>query len=192
MILQYKLADSWNKMYKTSFLRKTNVAFFLDKRYNGTDLSFNHLIALHCPVYTVVHEALLYYRLTPNSRVRRKNKDLQTGFQMIITRILEEAAVLGYSQQVKEQIYLIYLDMIRRALADKYKESENYQDFVQKYALFKKKHIAYCKDNFSGVSADKSSKGTKLFCMLMTMPGTLPVYLYLGLRQRHIKKTVAK
>lgn len=91
------LPDSWNKLYRTDFIRKTQVQFFLDNRYNGTDLVFNYLLLLHCPKYCVCHEALLLHRYVANSRVHKNNKPLQQGFEIIESKICDESKRLGYN-----------------------------------------------------------------------------------------------
>lgn len=191
MVNQYKLADSWNKMYRTQFLKDAGVAFFLDKKYNGTDLFFNHALALHCPSYAVLNEVRLYYRLTPNSRVRRKDKDLQTGFEMIVERLLEESRSLKHTDAVTEQIYLVYLDMIRRALADRFRNADNYKDFGNQYKIFRQKNRSFTTAHFNGASTRRCTKGMKLFILLLSFPGAYPMYAYMQKRQGYIQKTVS-
>lgn len=187
MIVEFKLADSWNKMYRTEFLRSTGIRFFLEKKYNGTDLSFNHLLALHCPRYCVVHEVLLNYRLTPNSRVRRKDKDLQGGFMLITKALLEEVKKLGYNEGVRTQIYLTYLDMIRRAIADRHRNVETSADFKRKYSEFRRKHFEFCAENFSPAGYKEFTLGMRLFIALISCKWYLPMHMYLGSRDHKIK-----
>lgn len=188
LILAYHLADSWNKMYRVAFLRSTNVKFCLEKQYNGTDLLFNHLLTFHQPAYAVLHEPLFFYRLTPNSRVRRKDKDLQTGFQIIIERLLEEIQTLSYSEKVTQQIYWAHLGMARRALADRHKHADSYKEFKSKYKIFKPQFFAFHKKHFDGFSPFSCSKGIIIFYLLLRLPGSFLMYTYLTLRQRRIKK----
>lgn len=187
MIVEFKLADSWNKMYRTEFLRSTGIRFFLEKKYNGTDLSFNHLLALHCPKYCVVHEVLLNYRLTPNSRVRRKDKDLQGGFMLITKALLEEVKKLEYNEGAKKQIFLTYLDMIRRAIADRHRNAETSADFKRKYSDFRRKHLEFCAENFSAAGYKECTLGMRLFIALISCKWYLPMHMYLGSRDKKIK-----
>lgn len=183
-----KLADSWNKMYSVAFLRGTGVKFALDKKYNGTDLMFNHRVYVHCPKYCVVHKTLLHYRLTPNSRVRRKDKDLQAGFMMIFDTLLTDMEMLGYDECAKEQVYLIYLDKARAALADRFANSDTYRIFSKHYNANRKLHFDFVQKNFSGVKINNPTRGMKLFLMLLKMPFAWPMHIYMSLRKKHIEK----
>lgn len=113
LVKELWLADSWNKMYKTEFVRKTGVRFWLDNKYNGTDLSFNHLLLLHCPRYCIINEPLLLHRIVQGSRVHRRNKPLQEGFQIIVEKVLKEARKLEYDEEFFENYGAVY----RRVLA---------------------------------------------------------------------------
>ncbi len=192
MVEWFKLADSWNKMYKTEFLRGSQEVFSLDKRYNGTDLLFNHLLALHCPRYAVCHKVLLYYRLTPNSRVRRKNKDLQTGFSIIMEKLLSASASIGLGDEVKDQLCHIYDDMMRRALSDLYVNSDGKRDFKDKYTAFLEKFISFKKICFSNCSSRGYEKGLRLFLFILGLRSATLMTFYLKRRQRKIAKSLRK
>ena len=119
------LADSWNKMYRTEFVRNSGVEYFLSNRYNGTDLSFNHLLILHLPKVVVLNEPLLLHRIVMGSRVHRKNKPLQEGFEIIVERVLKEAEQLGYKDMFKETYSEVYIRLLRMAFLTIIHESEN-------------------------------------------------------------------
>ncbi|MDO4948669.1 MAG: glycosyltransferase family 2 protein, partial [Bacteroidales bacterium] len=55
------LSDSWNKMYRTQFVRDSKVKYELKNIYNGNELKFNHNLVLHCPTYCVCRESLLFH-----------------------------------------------------------------------------------------------------------------------------------
>lgn len=115
------LADSWNKMYRTKFVHESHVRFFMDNRFNGTDLSFNHLLALHCPCVCICNEPLLLHRIVLGSRVHKKNKPLQEGFEIIADRVFKEAEKLGYSKRFFNNYGVLYyrlLGMVFSAILD--------------------------------------------------------------------------
>ncbi len=119
------LADSWNKLYRTDFVKKTGVRYWLNNKYNGTDLSFNHLLCLHCPKYAVVNKPLLLHRIVMGSRVHRKNKPLQEGFQIIAERQFAEANKLGYEKAFYERYKYTYYIFMKMAFDAIITESEN-------------------------------------------------------------------
>lgn len=190
MVQDFNLADSWNKMYCTDFVRKTGVRFFVEKQYNGTDLAFNHLLALHEPRYAVVHEALLNYRLTPNSRVRRKDKDLQGGCMQILPALTAEARRLGYDERAQRQLHMIYLDMLRRAAADRYRCAAGFGGFRRAYAAFHRRHREFQRVCFPQADTAGYSRGMRLFAALAERKYSLPMYLYLAAREREVAKAM--
>ncbi len=186
--IRYILSDSWNKMYSLEFLRNSKVRFSLQKQYNGTDLVFNHLLALHQPRYTVVKEPLYQYQILQTSRVRRKDKDLLSGFLFIAEKMLDEWKLLGLDPKIKNQIYKIILDYVRSALVDRYKNAENYRDFALKFRRFKKLLFPFLKEHFSGADRSILTVGIRFFLTLLKMPVAFPVYVYLKIRQTKVDK----
>ena len=134
---QLWLADSWNKLYRTDFVRKTEVRYWLNNQYNGTDLSFNHLLCLHCPQMAVLNEPLLLHRIVMGSRVHRKNKPLQEGFQIIAERQLREAEKLGYKEAFYERYkysYYVFLKMTFHAIIS---ECENRKELKTRWRAYR-------------------------------------------------------
>ena len=147
------LADSWNKMYRTDFVRKTGVKYCLDNKYNGTDLLFNHLIVLHCPKVAVVNQNLLLHRIVLGSRVHRKNKPLQEGFELITEKVFQEAKELDYPAEFfKKYIYCycLFMKMVFNSIIE---ESESVNELRRRFE-------GYCKkrDSFSRKYPTLSSK----------------------------------
>lgn len=131
------LSDSWNKLYRTDFIRKTQVQFFLDNKYNGTDLVFNYLLLLHCPKYCVCNETLLLHRYVAGSRVHRKNKPLQQGFEIIENKICDESRKLGYNNysfmKSFSQIHFKWNCMILNTIIS---ECESRKELKERYMQF--------------------------------------------------------
>lgn len=141
------LSDSWNKLYRKDFLRKAGVKFELPKRFNGNDLAFNFKLVLHCPSYSIINVPLLYHRLTPNSMVRRKNKPLQEGFEVIMEQLYQEAKKCGYDEGIYGQFNILYTTMLEMVLTDISRDSSSFTELNQKlahmferYELFKQKY----------------------------------------------------
>lgn len=120
------LSDSWNKLYRTSFVRRTGVRFELPKKFNGNDFAFNYKLVLHCPSFCFVNKPLLYHRLTPNSIVRRKNKPLQEGFEIVLSQIIEESRQCNYSVGIYDRFSYIYSNMLQMVALDIAKDSSNF------------------------------------------------------------------
>ena len=142
---QLWLADSWNKLYRTEFVRNSGVQYWLDNKYNGTDLSFNHLLCLHCPQIVVVNEPLLLHRIVAGSRVHRKNKPLQEGFEAIVDRTFTEADKLGYGDDFKDtygRVYARYLFMVFNTIIE---ESESLKETKEGVMAFYRRRDAYGK-----------------------------------------------
>ncbi len=137
------LSDSWNKLYRTAFVRNSNVKYWLNNKYNGTDLSFNHLLCLHCPKIAVVNEPLLLHRIVMGSRVHRKNKPLQEGFELITEREFTEAKRLGYPDSFYERYkysYYIFLKMVVNAIIC---ESENTGEVRERWKKYRDSAVGF-------------------------------------------------
>ena len=114
----YQMSDSWNKMYNTEFVKNADVHFCLPRNYNGTDLLFNYSLLLHKPTLTAINEPLYHYRLTQNSRVRRKNKHLEIGFKYIFEQLMVENRKCQNGYKISNQIHVAYFYMMKYASQD--------------------------------------------------------------------------
>lgn len=137
------LSDSWNKLYRTSFVRNSGVKFELNRRFNGNDFAFNYKLALHCPQYSVINEPLLYHRLTPNSMVRRKNKPLQEGFETVLSQIIAEGKICDYKNTLLKQFYFIYSNMLLLTAIDILKNYEDKDDLSARLSSLYKRDKSY-------------------------------------------------
>ena len=166
------LADSWNKMYKTEFIRNAGVKYWLNNRYNGTDLSYNHLAVLHCPKIVVVNEPLLLHRIVAGSRVHRKNKPLQEGFMIIVDKVFNEAESLGYGKEFFESYrycYFTLMEMVFYAIID---ESESIKELANRFKAYRalrneygKQHPVLAPENLN-VKQSNGFKNWVYKCML--------------------------
>ena len=168
---QLWLADSWNKMYRTDFVKNSGVKYWLNNRYNGTDLSFNHLLLLHCPKIAVINEPLLLHRIVVGSRVHRKNKPLQEGFQIIAERQIQESETLGYGEefyQSYKKSYYVLLKMVFKAIVS---ESESVKELRTRWLNYRTGLFQFAQ-KYSFLSpeslSDRSCKGFEiLLCKAM-------------------------
>lgn len=118
------LSDSWNKMYRTSFLKEIGIQFNLPKGLNGSDLVFNHKVALYEPQYSFVSAIGYCHVLYKKSAVRRKKKELQQGFQFIISDIINEAYRANCIDMLKGKIVNLHYYLLRYALQDRLNETD--------------------------------------------------------------------
>ena len=127
------LTDSWNKMYKVEFVKKSGVKFCLDKKYRGNDLQFNYRLALHCPIYFISNEVLLYHRNHPGSLITNKEKPIQEGFEIITKSLFEETKSLNL--EADSELSKIYWSLIYILLRDIYNKGGH---FIEQHKKFKK------------------------------------------------------
>jgi len=128
------LSDSWNKMYRTYFLREKGITFSLKKGYNGTDLLFNHKVVLHQPSYSFVSKVGYVHIIYTQSSVRRKNKDLQGGFNFIITELYKEMLRIGNVDLMQNKLSSLYFYLLRYSIQDAFDECSTWQE---KYSTLK-------------------------------------------------------
>lgn len=139
------LSDSWNKMYRTQFVRDSGVKFQLPNICNGNDLKFNLNLILHCPVYCVCRESLLFHRMRQGSRVQKKDKPFQEGFELITENLIAESKKLGLS--LREQLSNIYYGLVGNVVMDiiyhggnTREKHQRYSTLIQRSRQFLKKH----------------------------------------------------
>lgn len=181
----YQMSDSWNKMYRTEFVKKSKVRFELGRQYNGTDLMFNHMLLLHQPVIVTINEPLYNYRLTPNSRVRRKDKHLEKGFKEIFENLLMESIHTINTNAIRNQIYSVYMEMLKYATLDAYEEHRyeskecilnGFREIIQSMPHFSlKQRIGALKCVPSNI---------KIFTILLLSNNALGMYAFYKLRDR--------
>lgn len=183
---EYQMSDSWNKIYRKQFILNTNVHFVLPRQYNGTDLLFNYLLMLHCPKISIVNEPLYYYRITPVSRVRRKDKHLEEGFNFILKELLKENRKCNGSIKIKHQILAAYVSMLKYASLDLMEEKGNvessYRDVVEK-------RIAMSRNEILGVLRILPFE-MKVFFVFLIIKSSKGIKVYYDLRNKMRKRSV--
>ncbi|WP_404330366.1 glycosyltransferase family 2 protein [Mesobacillus maritimus] len=182
----YYMSDSWNKIYRLDFIRNSGVRFSLKKSFNGTDLLFNHLLLLHLPKVSVVNEALYNYQVLENSRVRRKDKQLQKGFMIIFNNIIEEVRKLGYSDSIFLEISKLYVTMLDYAASDLFNSTSKYNVLKTKFEEFCILNKEFLHENNKLVIDPEQMRTLSLrtFCVLLIKRNKSSLFLYLNLRQK--------
>ncbi|WP_336866207.1 glycosyltransferase family 2 protein [Peribacillus frigoritolerans] len=186
---RYHMSDSWNKIYRTDFVKNTEVEFSLSKEYNGTDLLFNHLLLLHLPKISIINEPLYNYQILENSRVRRKNKQLQKGFMIIISRIIKEVETLKYSKLINNQLSCLYVNFLRAAAQDVFNSGINSKELKHKFNEFQMENRKFLIDNprLSLTTKHMDTFSLKLFCHFLNAESSMKLINYFILRQRTLK-----
>lgn len=184
------LSDSWNKMYNVEFLKRTKVKFELPPKMNGSDLAFNHKIALHCPTYTTCSEVLYNHLIIENSAVRRKGKKLLNSYNLIMVQLLEEAKKIKIISDLKDQLLTIYIRFLRDGLVDAMQESTNASEMKN---VIHSACIVYS-DTLSNYPVLKNatylgrSKSLDLFNSILGHEGLMLAYLYMHQKVRKLLK----
>lgn len=181
----YQMSDSWNKMYRKSFVKEADVHFILPRQYNGTDLLFNYSLLLHRPKISIINEPLYFYRLTENSRVRRKNKHLEIGFRYIADRLLEENRRCTGSEKIENQIYAAYLSMLKYASQDLAQEIDGLKSkdkILQQYKDFLKA-VPYIERTRRSDIFHASRPELRVFVSLLFMRSARGIFCYYKLRE---------
>lgn len=200
LLSNYYMSDSWNKMYNTEFIKNSGVRFSLCKEFNGTDLLFNHLLLLHLPNISIIREPLYNYQILENSRVRRKNKQLQKGFMIIISRIISEIGKLNYSDKINLQISRRYASLLFMAVQDIFNSGFASNELKKQYNDFWIANSKYLLENkrLTLKWGKMETLPIKLFCFLLNNRNSSYLYKYLCIRQdtlkmaRFFKKKISK
>ena len=139
------LTDSWNKMFRTQFVKGTNIRFILPKLYRGPDLQVNHRLALHNPTYCVCREVLLFHRDREGSRIHTKGIPLQQGFEIITQSLIKDGEAAGLS--IREELSKVYYGLIGLVVSDIFFNSENLREKHGKFKTMISRNNAFLENN---------------------------------------------
>ena len=89
------IGDSWNKLYRVSSLKKSNVRFCMEKGLNGSDTFFNLRILLHGLRYSMISDICYVHVMYSNSAVHRKHRELIKTYEIITDGLIEESKLLS-------------------------------------------------------------------------------------------------
>jgi len=189
LLNKYYMSDSWNKMYRAEFVRESGVRFSLSKEYNGTDLLFNYMLMLHLPRISVINQVLYNYQILENSRVRRKNKQLQEGFMIILSKIINEIDLLKYSDEINKQLSCLHINFLRAAVQDIYDSNTDKKELKLKIDNFFIANNRYILENkrLNVNSKNVNTFSLKQFCFCLNSKNSKKLFLYLNVRKKLIK-----
>lgn len=182
----YAMSDSWNKIYEINFIRNSGVRFSLEREYNGTDLLFNHRLLLYLPQISVLNEPVYNHQILENSRVRRKNKQLQKGFMIIMSQIISEVEKLNYSNVIYKQLNCLYVKFLREASQDIFNYGLNSKEIKDKFYEFHEENKRYLSEHRL-LDLDVKQMNTfslKVFCLCIKSQSSMKLFHYLSLRQK--------
>lgn len=190
LLNEYLMSDSWNKMYRVDFLKKTDVRFVLPKKMNGSDLAFNHKLMLHEPCFSVVSEPLYVHVLYSRSATHRKGKKLSDSMLVIMGQIVEESKKLLLFPSLKQQLSGLFYLLIRNAIQDMYNENrEAFPVFKEELEKVYSSIAIFKNDFFKPKSSSFLSLSLFLFAILLDLNSTKMIYLYCKARNRYENKT---
>lgn len=185
LCIQYFLSDSWNKMYRTEFLRKSRVKFELPKGFNGTDLVFNYKLLLHKPKYCSIDSAEYVHIIYSKSATHRKNKRLQEGSMCITDQLINECKATNNTEIAEKVLPTVYMRLMRKSFQDVYYElKDNRKELNKEFSAMVQKHREYLKSSNLKISCLRI-KPLALFgfsFVLMYCPALLRSYLYVRMR----------
>lgn len=189
LLSQFFMCDSWNKMYRTDFLRENDVRFQTTKGLNGSDLAFNHKILLHNPVICTWNEAEYYHVIYKKSAVHRKNKKLINSVQEYVEQIVNEAAGLGKTNLLRRQISYVYMSGLRDAFQDIYREhTDNIIVLNKQFEELLHEHSVYCYRMKITAAINQPTKSLMLFSILVNIESALALRVYFRIRSQRIHK----
>lgn len=150
---KYCMSDSWDKLYKTTFLYESGVGFSMPKGYNGTDSIFNHKLLLHCPKIISISKVCYIHIMYEKSAVHRKHRDIQKSMNFLISELIAEAQKIGNNSFIKEQIPYLYYGYLRNSIID---VMGDYSDRREINAAIKK----VMENHFRFISENNITEGT--------------------------------
>lgn len=180
------LSDSWNKMYKLEFLRKSGVRFELPKGFNGTDTAFNWKIALCSPSYSTIEDENYIHVIYKSSAVHRKKKNLYGGFQIITQQLIDLASTRYPEGKYHDAISYFYYRFLRMSLVDVARDSDSYIDCKRGIKELLKRHMQFINENNLCIGlSTQNSKDQEFRIILFILeksPSLLPLVLYVRTR----------
>lgn len=177
------LSDSWNKMYRMSFLKETNVSFSMPKGLNGTDSLFNQLLFLHSPLYSSISSEEYIHVIYKKSAVHRKKKDLLTSFQIITQKLIDESRKRQLLEFHKSYISKQYHIYVYTSYKDVYTEITKMNERLHAFRLLESRHHSFMSSNYDIIEKEVSGCGTavQLFSFLIRHRMNIMLLLYFKL-----------
>ena len=123
------LSDSWNKLYRVSFLKKSRVEFNIPKGLNGTDRAFNMKTFVHHPLYSSISDQCYIHVIYKKSAVHRKKKNLFKCYCTIIEQVENECEKNGTFNDFIKFLNIHYYLFLRSSYQDIFNENSLWESF---------------------------------------------------------------
>lgn len=141
------LSDSWNKMYRLTFLKSSKVTFEIPKGLNGTDRAFNMKLFVHKPMYSSISDLCYVHVIYKKSAVHRKNKDLLKSYMTIIEQIENECKKTDKLPEFCDFLNKQYYLFLRSSFQDIYNEATGIISIKNKFKSVYKRHQDFVKSH---------------------------------------------
>lgn len=141
----FYLSDSWDKMYRTSFIRESGVVFNMPKGLNGSDMVFNRRLFLHCPIYSSISSEEYVHVIYKSSAVHRKKKDLLSTTMFVTEQLLNDARRIGVETLLKNRLSVYYYWGVFLACKDVFWEAG--EDRNDTFKIMRERHRVFITDN---------------------------------------------
>lgn len=180
---EFKMSDSWNKMYRVDFLRKNSIGFSMPKGNNGTDLLFNHKVLMYCPKISTVCKNNYAHVIYERSAVHRKKKNLTKSYDIIIHQLYETQNKIEINFLL-DQLYFWFILYFREANQDLYDEETN-NEFLRSI----KKQCVFFNEIDTSLFKDAKLAGVpsslKFYYYALKKRYALIIWLYHCVRKKH-------
>ena len=178
-LCKYFMCDSWNKMYRTRFLKETHNVFNTTKGLNGTDLAYNHKLLLYNPLICGWRKKEYIHIIYSKSAVHRKDKKLINSVIEYIDQIICEAKKLGKYNTLQSQISSVYIAALRDVFQDIYREHIDDTFQIKKsFSGIIVEHKKFIEDKELELNFLQPTKSLSLFAILLKLNNSLFLLLY--------------
>lgn len=178
----YYLSDSWDKMYRISFIRESGVVFNMPKGLNGSDMVFNRRLFLFCPVYSSISSEEYVHVIYKSSAVHRKNKDLLRTAMIVTEQMLIDVKRKGVEEKLGKRITMFYYKGLLNAFKDVYAEYPGLFSCRQPFKDLCRRHKGFEEESGIQTLKFKEIKSKEMATFLFSLryiSGLLPLYFKL-------------
>ncbi len=172
------ISDSWNKLYRMSFLKKSNVLFSIPRGLNGSDLLFNKLLILHNPVYSSISNVCYVHVVYKKSAVHRRNKQLIKSFMYITTQLIKETETLNSYTSLRQSISNFYIKSLYASCCDVFQDSLSIEEAKCGFSQLYDSNKLYLNESPQLKLKYSDCKSVKLGLFLLLMKNSPKLLLY--------------
>lgn len=189
ILCKYFMCDSWNKLYRTSFLKETHNVFSTTKGLNGTDLAYNHKLLLHNPLICGLCKEEYNHVIYTKSAVHRKDKKLINSVIEYVGQIIDESKKLDKYKLLQRQISSVYIAALRDVFQDIYREHVDKTLQIKKlFSEIITAHKNFIKNKGLEFSLKQPTKSLSLFAILLKLENTFFLLMYFTYRTEKVHR----